>query len=96
MWIGGGDNFESSVSEYILYGRADKIIVIHEQNLEARRSGLLTAHWYKTTCVLYSMCNRQFACPAAFDILPVFIEWAAPAGGLLSTALSILAFAQNR
>jgi hypothetical protein len=45
VWIGGGDNFESSVTEYVLYGRADEIIIIHEQNLEARRFSLLTGHW---------------------------------------------------
>jgi hypothetical protein len=36
VWIGGSDNFESRVTKYVLYGRADEIIVIYEQNLEAR------------------------------------------------------------
>jgi hypothetical protein len=57
VWIGGGDNFESSVTEHVLDSLPDEIIIVHKQNLEAQRFSLFTGHWQKDLAL--SLSNVQ-------------------------------------
>ena len=72
MWIASCDNLETSVIEYVFDSRPDEIVVIHKQNLDARKFGLPTTHCRCTSALTHTDGTGSLSSLAKMDAAEAF------------------------